>query len=329
MALSSCAILFGLYIDGWAHNHGQVDDSFFTPWHALLYGAVAIAGLLLILSHFRNVSKGFRWSKALPAGYALSLIGFFAFGVGGGFDLLWHEAFGFEEGVEALISPSHLYLALTGSLIMTGPIRAFWRRETDGSWGSLAPALLCFICVTSVFTFFNGYAPIGGDMIILTGARPEPHNLHDISGIAAFVIQSNILLGAVLFMRRRWRLPFGAITMLFLVNSLLMTWYRLGDSGEFIFAISAALVGLLGDYLLSGSQPIETGRLRLAAFLIPFAYSLGAMLVVHILGNSVWGAGGLWWLIHQWLGIPILAGAFGYGLSMLLRQPATPASIST
>ena len=329
MALICCAIVFGLYIDGWAHNHGQVDDSFFTPWHALLYSAVGLSGLVLIVNHFRNVSKGYRWSKALPAGYSLSLIGFFAFGAGGLVDMLWHETFGFEEGIEALISPSHLFLAVTGLLIMTGPIRALWRRESDGSWGALAPAILCFICITSVFTFFNAYAPIGGDMIILTGARPADHNLHDIAGIIPFVIQSNILLGAALFMARRWTLPFGALTLLFVVNSLLMTWYRVGESGEFIFAISAALVGLLADYLLGGSQPIETSRLRLAAVLIPFAYSLGAILVIHILGNSVWGTGGLWWLIHMWLGIPVLAGAFGYGLSMLLRQPATSASEST
>ena len=223
-------------------------------------------------------------ARLCPAGYALSLIGFFAFGAGGFVDMLWHETFGFEEGIEALISPSHLFLALTGLLIMTGPIRALWRRDSDDSWGSLAPAILCFICITSVFTFFNAYAPIGGDMIILTGPRPADHQLHDVAGIIPFVIQSNILLGAALFMSRRWPLPFGAITLLFFINSLLMTWYRVGEPGEFIFAISAALVGLLGDYLLSGSRSIETSRLRLAAFLIPFAYSLGAMLVIHILG---------------------------------------------
>ena len=45
MALISCVIVFGLFIDGWAHNHDRVDESFFTPWHALLYGAVGISGL--------------------------------------------------------------------------------------------------------------------------------------------------------------------------------------------------------------------------------------------------------------------------------------------
>ena len=56
-----------------------------------------------------------------------------------------------------------------------------------------------------------------------------------------------------------------------------MTWYRVGEAGEFIFAISAGLVGLLADSLLSGSQAgIETGRVRLAGFAIPFTYSLGS-----------------------------------------------------
>jgi hypothetical protein len=34
--MMSLSLLFlgGLYLDGWAHNHGRVDDSFFTIWHA-------------------------------------------------------------------------------------------------------------------------------------------------------------------------------------------------------------------------------------------------------------------------------------------------------
>ena len=328
MALTSCAIVFGLYIDGWAHNHGRVDDSFFTPWHALLYGAVGVSGLVLIVIHFRNVSKGFRWTKALPAGYALSLIGFFAFAVGGVADMLWHEAFGFEEGIEALISPSHLYLALTGVLIMTGTIRAIWWRESDNSWKHLAPAILSFTCIASVFSFFNAYAPIGGDMILLTGTRPDSHSLHDVAGIIPFVIQSNLLLGSVLIMTYRWRLPFGAITLIFLLNSLLMTWYRIGEAGEFIFAISATVVGLLCDTYYSRYSLADTNRLRFFAAFMPFAYSLGAMMMIQILGINVWENGGLWWEIHMWLGVPVLAGAFGYGLSLLAHPPAFPESAS-
>ena len=65
IAIFSCVNVFGLFIDGWAHNHGRVDNTFFTPWHALLYSAILAAGLLLVVTHFRNVNRGYRWSRAL------------------------------------------------------------------------------------------------------------------------------------------------------------------------------------------------------------------------------------------------------------------------
>ena len=327
IALSSSVNVFGLFIDGWAHNHGFVDDTFFTPWHAVLYGAIAFAGLALIVTHFRNVGRGYRWSRALPAGYGLSLIGFFAFATGGLGDLLWHETFGFESGLETLLSPSHLFLALSALLIISGPIRAMWNRQTDPSWRSLAPVILSFICITSIFTFFCVFAAITGNTRMLTGPKPSGHVLQDIAGIMAFVLHTNILLAVVLFMRRRWKLPFGAITLLFVLNSLLMIWYQVEAYEEFAFTISALTAGLLADFLLSRAGKISTARLRVSAILIPFTYSLGAMIIVHILGTTVWSDTGLWWEIHMWLGVPVLAGAFGYGLSLLFRPPAISAEL--
>ena len=326
MALICCAIVFGLFIDGWAHNHGQVDETFFTPWHALLYGAVGLAGLVLIVTHFRNVGKGYRWSRALPEGYALSLIGFFAFGLGGLFDLVWHETFGFEEGVDALISPSHLYLALSGLLIMTGPIRSVWRRESEHSCRSLTPAILAFTCITSVFTFFIGFAAIGGDLNLLTGRAPADSGPYESAGILTFVVQSNILLGAILFMSRRWRLPMGSIVFLLLMNSLLMTWYRSVADEDILFALSALVVGLLCEGIYHFLDTGVPRNLRIFACFMPFAFSLGAIMTADYLGVNAWGGGGIWWEIHMWLGAPVLAGAFGYGLSMLLRQPGITAA---
>ena len=195
MAFVACLITFGLFIDGWAHNHGQVDDSFFTPWHALLYGAVALSGLILIVTHMRNVGKGFRFGGALPAGYTLSLLGFFMFAAGGVADLVWHEVFGFEEGLESLISPSHLFLAVSGLLIMTGPIRAAWQRKSGETWGDLLPAILAFTCITSIFLFFVAFAAITSDTALLTGPRPSDTDLIDGLGIIAFMLHSNIFAG--------------------------------------------------------------------------------------------------------------------------------------
>ena len=231
--------------------------------------------------------------------------------------------FGFEEGLEALLSPSHLYLALAGLLILTGPIRAMWRREnTEQSWRGLLPAILSFVCIASIFTFFTTFAAVTSEFIALTGARPDYHTLTDIYGVVSLVMHANILLAVVLFMARRWRLPFGAVTLLFVVNMLLMTWMHIGETAEFIFAIGAGAAGLLGDWLLRRGALDDFRQLRVFAFVLPFAYSLGALLMTHILGASVWGNNGLWWEIHMWLGVPLLAGTFGYGLSLLMRPPA-------
>ena len=37
IAALSVWLAIGFYIDMWAHAHGRVDDTFLTPWHAILY----------------------------------------------------------------------------------------------------------------------------------------------------------------------------------------------------------------------------------------------------------------------------------------------------
>jgi len=44
----------------------------------------------------------------------LSLLGVAIFGLSGGVDFLWHSLFGFEVDTEALLSPTHLSLAIGG-----------------------------------------------------------------------------------------------------------------------------------------------------------------------------------------------------------------------
>lgn len=326
-AIVTCFMIFGLFIDGWAHNHDRVDDTFFTPWHAILYSAYAVAALSLIVAHFRNVSRGYHWRRALPAGYMPALVGAILFAVAGMGDMFWHELFGFEESLEALLSPAHLILALAGLLINTGPIRALWQRQTDHDWRCLMPAILAFMAIACVFTFFLSFAAVTGKSIILTGDRPDSHTLTDVYGVLSLVVQSNILLGVILFMSRRWRLPFGAVTLIYAVNAALMTWIHIDAAAEFLLVANAAIVGLIGDLLLSRNSRKSKSGIRIMAFLLPFAYGIGALFVLHILGTSVWARGGLWWEIHMWLGAPVLAGAVGYGLSLLVHPPASPADI--
>src|SRR5712691_5629716 len=85
-----CWLLGGLYLDGWAHNHGLVDKTFFTPWHALLYSGYGATAVFLLVTLVVNQVRGYRGLRAIPRGYELSVLGlplFIAAGVG---DLIWH-----------------------------------------------------------------------------------------------------------------------------------------------------------------------------------------------------------------------------------------------
>src|SRR5262245_11121971 len=155
----SAWIIGGLYLDGWAHSHGKVDDVFFTPWHAILYSGVLVLFIFLFIHQVRNVLKGYPLRRALPKGYLLSIIGLALFLLGGALDLLWHTLFGVEFDIAALLSPTHLLLATSGVLMVTGPIRAAWSRQNSGEaldgWKALGPVVLSGTFVLSILTFFT------------------------------------------------------------------------------------------------------------------------------------------------------------------------------
>ena len=161
MILVSAWLIGGLFVDGWAHFHGMVDDSFFTPWHAVFYSGFMAVALFLGVNQWRNISQGYAFWRALPEGYALSLVGAAIFALGGVGDLIWHTVFGIEVGTEALLSPTHLLLATGMVLISSGPLRAAWRRLPAGQvggWRALAPMLLSATLLAAVLAFFTAYA---------------------------------------------------------------------------------------------------------------------------------------------------------------------------
>ena len=87
----------GVYVDGWARNHDRVDDSFFTPWHGLLYATYLVVAAVMLARVLKTHRTGTTWRAAVPDGYALSLVGvelFLAAGIG---DMVWHTLFSVEE----------------------------------------------------------------------------------------------------------------------------------------------------------------------------------------------------------------------------------------
>lgn len=317
MVVLSGALVGGAHLDAWAHEHGRVDTSFFTPWHGVLYSALLLVGTFLMITFLRNVVRGYNWHRALPMGYGLSLVGVLVFGAGGIGDMIWHAQFGVENDLEALLSPTHLLLALGWVLIASGPLRGAWQRA-DNAPSELAafPTVFALTFILSTFTFFTVYAnPF--THVLSVGLPLEEGEFVKALGVTAFLIQPALLMGVVLLALRRWSLPFGSLTLLITLNTALLSVMH----DLYIFVPVAALAGLLADGLIRALRPSTE---RLAALRV-FAFAVPAMLYTFYFVTLLLTTG-IAWSTHLWTGAIILAGVVGLLLSYLAAPPSYPAT---
>jgi len=338
MVVVSVWWLGGLFIDGWAHSNIPQLETFFTPWHAVLYSgylAVAITLIVKILQNLRqsavstggtapslvmlvrNNLPGNRWTQAIPTGYELSLLGVAIFGVSGIGDLTWHIIFGIERSTEALLSPTHLGLALGIGLALSGPLRAAWRRSGGTpSWGQLGPAILSLTFTFSLLTFFTVYASplITPWPIIDTSNSPN-------RGITDILLITALTMGCVLLALRRWRLPFGTFAFMFGLNGALMVVFS--PNSLLVSVPTALLGGLAADIVYRILQPSldQPASVRLFAFLVPVMFYALYFVDLSIVGPIIF-QGGIIWSVPFWAGAPVIAGITGFLLSYVMIPPA-------
>jgi hypothetical protein len=324
-ALLSGFLIFGLFLDGWAHNNGRVDTTFFTPWHAVLYGSFALIGLLLVITQLRNVMKGHRFDRALPRGYGIALIGVLLFAAAGGGDFIWHEIFGFEANLDILLSPAHLFLATGAFLFLSAPLRAAWNRRTEVNWAQLFPALFALVLLVAVFAFFMQYAYFLNNPEGMIQRRYAGEDIYSVYRLFGIYFHAALYVGVILFVLRRWgRVPVGLGTLTVGLVNALMIWMRWGDVSIYPVLFAAPVIGGLAlDCLIlwihpSADHPI---RLRLFAFLATIPLFLSFFLVAI-------ATYGITWKIHLWLGSVVIAGIFGLMLSYLVFPPQMSADIT-
>ncbi len=327
-------MLGGIFLDGWAHNHGKVDQSFFTPWHAVLYFGYLVIAVFLAVTLARTHARGVPWRHAYPAGYGSAVIGAAVFAVAGVGDLLWHTLFGIEKGIEGEISPSHLALALGAVLILSGPLRAAWRRTPPAAtlrWRTLTPPLLALTYIFSLLVFFTQFADpivksradlhITDIVIIFTPFRTDSERfLSTELGVAGILLEAAIMAGVALLLVRRWRLPLGAFALLFGLNGLLISFLA-GHVSNIVVALVSAFIGLLIDLLNVTLRPSAERVVawRVFAFAVPFIYNL-----IYFAGLlATYGSFG--WSVHLWTGSIVMAGIAGLLLSYLVVPPQVPA----
>lgn len=314
----------GFLLDVWAHhNLPATQETFFTPWHAVLYSGFLAVAVFLVGALVRNLLRGRALREALPAGYGTSVVGVGIFFAGGLGDVAWHLLFGIEVNVEALLSPSHLALVLGAGLIVSGPLRSAWGRGEAGLPAvlSLGYAMLAVAFVTEVGSPFAtpwaqagvlGVEPWAG-----VSSRTEPAATGQALGVVGIVLQTAVMMGFVLPAVRRWgrSLAPGSLTLLFAFAATTALTH-----GQYRLVPVALAAGLLADLLLRILEPSaeREGAMRVFAFAVPVV-----LYALYFLGLAL--TGGVWWTPELWAGSILVAGGVGVLVSYLVLPPASPA----
>ncbi len=312
-----CSALFvtGLYLDGWAHNHlASSLETFFTPWHAVFYSGYLLTTMSLLWWMVSRRRRFGSYIDAVPPGHGLSLAGALLFVLGGFADFGWHEVFGIEADVEALLSPTHLILAVGMTLMIGGGARHFWATRKPGvrrGFFECLPFLLSAGLTASIILFMTQYGRF--TQIEAAGlAPPDPFYPQAVSVLGSLVF-TGVMVGSLTMLLRRDRLPFGSVTFLLALAVGGVSLMRSGNE-----TIPAALfAGILSDLWLEVAETRVkriTG-LRVLCFLVPFVYYV---LVFTLLPMA---EGKLWWAVHLTAGLPVVAGVTGLLMSFVAWPP--------
>ena len=294
----------GLGLDGRAHEDGGV-ESFFTVWHLILYSGLAAAAAWTL----RGGGAALRGDPVRR----VSLAGLGLLAAGGPLDLLWHEAFGFEVSLEALLSPSHLLLLAGGLLLVSQPLRSAWRAPA----GSLTAAVASLVLATALVAFFLQYlTPFHDAAEVYTATEGEER----VRGVASLIVTGVLLSVPLLLLVARFGTPpRGALLALY---GGVAAFLMLATHGAPIVLLGAALTaGAAGELLARRLKPDadRPGPLRAFAALAALAFT-AAMLI----GLAV--DPGLEWPPELWAGSALMVAAVAYALALLVTtSPRAPA----
>jgi hypothetical protein len=331
-AVGLCGIWIssGFFLDAWAHGHVPV-ESFFTPYHAAFYSGML--AMLLVLGGFalRGRRRGYAWADAVPAPYRLALIGIPIFLGAALGDMLWHRLFGLEEGVDALLSPTHQFIGLGIFFLSSGPIRSVLAgREAKPSLRLQLPLVFGLATWLTLAHFGTAYAfdPAGASASAPPPTVPFTPNYltalaigyYKISlGMLVIIFQSTLISGFALWWVSRIRPCPGGLTIFYVIGSVPAAAAFTNDTPLLAITVVQALAtGIAGDLLVArfDPQPERTKAFRWFAAVVPMTYT-GAYMIGTVL------SGGLWWDWNVALGAWIWSGVCGFMLSLLVTARRT------
>lgn len=318
-------MVVGLFLDGWAHDNNE-PESFFTPWHGVLYSGFLAATLVALVVARRHRRPGAALVDTLPRGHGLTLFGLAVFAVGAIGDLLWHEALGVEVGVEALLSPTHLLLLMAGLVALSAPLRTAWQDtgRVPSDLREFWPVVVILALLVALVGFFlvylspfvNDAAGAGFDRVPgVAHDHPsrEVGELQQLLGVASILVTTVMLVVPVQLLLRRWAPPRGSLTML--VGLVVFLFVGLDEFSQPGLVLAGIAAGAAGDLAVARQQP------RLAGVSVTLVMWLGYFALYQVtVGSVAWSA-------ELWSGTVLLAGLVAGATS--LATSGTAVSLAT
>ncbi len=307
----------GLYLDGWAHEH-EKPETFFTPWHGVLYSGFTVGVIWFVIDGW---FRGRRGAAAVEApGGSLSSAGLYLFIAGAVGDFIWHEIFGIEVDLEALLSPTHLMLMTGGVILVSGVLRDAWKARDEWrdpaapTFVEFVPVLMSALLATAVVSFFTMYLSAFelravGDRAA-SFANDDYFEVRQIWGVASILFTNALLLTPTLLLLRRWRTPAGTFTLLFTVLAIGIQGMQGFTRPALI--LPALFAGVVADALAHVLRPAPNRlrEVRVFAAAVPAALWVSYFVVYQ----STWGIG---WPAEVFSGTTFLAILSGLALSLL------------
>jgi hypothetical protein len=308
----------GIYMDGWSHIEFGPDQSVFSEYHLLFYTSLAMIGLWLVGNGYRYIRQGYRGLNAIPVGYTLSFLGVFIFGVGGVLDLTGHSLFGFETGMETLLSPTHMILFIGWSLIAVGPARAATKRQAKPTLLQFIPGLFSWTIFVNVLAFAGmAFFPTVNNAWMLGDWRTSTEWYGQSLGVMGTMAQSVLLVGTSLWLIHNFRVPVGTFTFFFTLFALLTTITSFVPQ----FIVAFVITGILLDVLYKLLKPSVARKAQLYSFgfLIPVIF--WTSFYTYALATNL--KGGVWYTNYVWMGSILEAGIIGLLITLLSTSSQT------
>jgi len=292
----------GAWIDSSAHTY-LIDDieTFFTPWHAVLYSGYAFSVLVAI--YVKNKIKDYKFD--------VGVLGAVVFGIGGASDAVWHTLLGIETGVEPLVSPSHLMLFLGAFLMLDYVFTA--RPSTDKlDTASVVAVSTIYGLIMFITQFLHPYLQYG---VFFS---------YDDAFAAGTLFFQAMLAGIVFVYAIRFKMTSSQMFLLYFLSFVYVSVHSsLGDTGLMLLIIGIGSAYSFGVYSVTNwyYKTDHDRKIQVSSAMVASLY--GLFFVIYLLILQSQNSYDITWRFYGLGGLVTTPLLFGYMVGNLGVNPRT------